>query len=94
MRSESSKTAEERRKMLELLKHFEEETIDEEILGSDDADDDDETASMDLTRRIGSLDLGKSRLPRLVRRMNLKFQIWHHMMMCGLPSRLQSETNS
>lgn len=45
--------------MLELLKQFEENTMDDAIMGPDnDDDDDDEGDGVDLAERLGGLDIG------------------------------------
>lgn len=60
VRTEPSKTAEERRRTLELLKRFEEDALDDP-LAELDAEDGDEGA--DLAGRLGGLDIGRC-LPR------------------------------
>lgn len=45
--------------MLELLKQFKENTMDDAIMGPDnDDDDDDEGDGVDLAERLGGLDIG------------------------------------
>ncbi|KAF9816006.1 hypothetical protein IEO21_04256 [Rhodonia placenta] len=56
--SAPSKSTEEKRQMLELLKQFKENTMDDAIMGPDnDDDDDDEGDGVDLAERLGGLDI-------------------------------------
>lgn len=58
IRAEPSKTAEERKRMMDLLKRFEEDTADDELaLDEDDSDDGED----DLASKLESIDLGMSR---------------------------------
>lgn len=58
IRTNSTKNAEERRAMMEMLKRFEEEAVeDEEALLKADRDDDDEEE--DLADKLGQVDLGE-----------------------------------
>ncbi|KAI0925033.1 hypothetical protein AcW2_005734 [Taiwanofungus camphoratus] len=61
-RSSPSKTQEERHKMMELLKHFEEDSMDDSVLG--DAAEYEEDKS-DLACRIASLDVGSASYDQL-----------------------------
>ncbi|KZT07481.1 uncharacterized protein LAESUDRAFT_724932 [Laetiporus sulphureus 93-53] len=56
VRSAPSKTAEERQKMMELLKHFEEDSMDDSVLGALQGEED-EDGGTDLAERVGGLDL-------------------------------------
>ncbi|KAF4570952.1 hypothetical protein EYR36_001779 [Pleurotus pulmonarius] len=56
IRSEPSKTAEERRRMIELLKNFEEDSLkQDEVDDGEESDDDDETN--ELSKRLRGVDL-------------------------------------
>ena len=57
MKSAPSASTEEKRRMMELLKRFEEDALDESPL-LDDWDNEDEDAADDLQRRLQNIDLG------------------------------------
>jgi len=55
IRSEPSKTAQEREKMLEVLARFEQESADD----SKQLDEDDEDDDLDLAKRFDGIDIGR-----------------------------------
>ena len=59
IRGDKSKSAEQRRKTLEMLKQFEEDSMNDDVLGLDE-DDEDEDGN-DLESRLGGLDIGAVR---------------------------------
>ncbi|EPT01274.1 hypothetical protein FOMPIDRAFT_1029983 [Fomitopsis schrenkii] len=56
IRGDKSKSAEQRQKTLELLRQFEEDSMNDDIFGLDDEDEEED--GDDLERRLGGLDLG------------------------------------
>ncbi len=57
IRSEPSKTAEERRRIMELLKKFEEDSLKQDEVDDGEESDDDETN--ELSKRLRGVDLGE-----------------------------------
>lgn len=58
IRTEPSKTAQERMRMMELLKRFEEESVEDDPLDEDDHDDDEDEED-ELAKRLRNVDISQ-----------------------------------
>lgn len=78
--------------MMELLKHFEEDSMDDSVLEALQGEEDEESGA-DLVERIGGLDLGRYTYSPWTLLTNTS-QTRHHMMNCGLHSPLRNARSS